>query len=452
MDELLADAAARAITYLRERDDRAVFPSDDDVRGLHGFVEALPEEGTDPRDVIRMLDEVGSPGTVASTGGRYFGFVTGGAQPVAVGASFLGAAWDQNSALGIMSPTVGVLDTIVGAWLTNLFGLPSGAQHHFVSGTSIANAMCLAAARDKLISDQGWDVPSDGLIGAPPLRVVVGAGAHSSVVKALRFVGLGQDAVITVPADEQGALVASELPEAGPPTLVILQAGNVNSGAFDPFDAVADHFEGTPTWTHVDGAFGLWAAASPAHRGLVAGIDRADSWATDMHKWLNVTYDSAIAVVKRPEDLLRSFHVGAAYLPDSVRLEPLHRGPAMSQRARPIETWAALKTLGRNGVVQLIDQCCAHAVRLADLLSEGGLRIHNDVVLNQVLVSLDDDEQTRTLVRAIQSEGSIWCGDSMWGERFVIRLSVSGWATTSDDIEHAAQTILGLAGTASANA
>ena len=442
MDELLADAAARAIRYLRERDDRHVYPSEEASLALQGFVEGLPVDGTEADEVLRMLDEFGGPGTVASTGGRYFGFVTGGAHPASVAAAWLAAAWDQNAGLGVASPTAAVLDTIVGDWLVELFGLPADSQHQFVVGTSAANAVCLAVARDHLLAEAGWDCVADGLIGAPRLRVVVSQEAHSSVTKALGFIGLGRNAVTTVPADAQGRISVEYLPDPGDPTLVILQAGNVNSGASDSFGLVADHFTDSPSWIHIDGAFGLWAATSPKHQHQVDGLDRADSWSTDMHKWLNVTYDSAVAIVRRREDLARTFQVGAAYMPDSTRLEPVHRGPDMSQRARAIETWAVLKSLGQSGVAQLVERSCDHARTLAAALESGGLVVHNDVVLNQILVGCNDDSETEALVNAVQRDGRIWCGGSEWRGRPVMRISVSSWSTTAEDIDVAAAAIM----------
>lgn len=450
MDETLAEAAARAITYLRERDSRPVFPDQPTIEALGEFVEGLATQGTDPAEVLRLLDEIGSPATVGSSGGRYFGFVTGGAHPVAVGASWLAAAWDQNAALGVMSPVAGVIDTIAGGWLSHLFGLPPGVQHHFVSGTSAANALCLAVARDRLLAEQGWDAVNDGLFDAPQLRVVVSEAAHSSVTKALGFVGLGRQNVVVVDADDQGRMDASALPAAGEPTLVITQAGNVNSGAQDPFAPIAAHFDGSPHWLHVDGAFGLWAATSPRRRHLVAGVELADSWATDMHKWLNTTYDSAAAFVRDKQDMARSFDVSAAYLPESSRIEPVGRGIDMSQRARAIEVWAVLKSLGSGGVAELTDRLCDHAAALAEALDRGGLTIHNDVTLNQILVSLDTDEQTEALLENVQTSGTIWCGGSEWQGRSVIRISICSWATTSDDIVAAAATILDAASSRSA--
>lgn len=445
-DTLLAEAAARAISYTRERGLRSIFPDADAVEGLNAFIESAPVEGTDPHAVLNLLDTVGSAGTVVSGAGQYYGFVTGGTLPVGLAASWLATSWDQNAALGVMSPTAGVLDTVAGAWLQRMLGLPAGTQHTFVSGTSVANSTCLAAARDRLLADMGHDSVENGLFGAPPFRVVVSEAAHSSVVKALGFVGLGRNAVVRVPADDQGRLRTEHLPEAGMPTLVVLQAGNVNSGSFDPFSDVADHFEGTPHWIHVDGAFGLWAAASEDRRFLTEGMDRAHSWAVDMHKWLNVSYDSAVAFVHNAEDLTRTFRVGASYIPDGAHLDPVHRGPEMSQRARAVETWAVLKTLGQSGVSELIDRCCRHARALADGLGAAGFTIHNDVVLNQVMVSLGSDAETEALLTAVSRVGTMWAGGSEFGGRKVMRMSVSGWASTEDDIDQTIATLIELAG------
>ncbi|MGI9606589.1 MAG: pyridoxal phosphate-dependent decarboxylase family protein [Acidimicrobiales bacterium] len=444
MDEVLAEAAARAIAYRRTVDARGVFPDEAAVLGLNEFVEALPDEPAAAAEVIAQLGEVGAPATVASTGGRYFGFVTGGVHPAGLAASWMSAAWDQNAAMGVMSPVAAVLDTVAGGWLTELFGLPASSQHSFVSGTSAANNMCLAIARDRLLHDMGWDSVQNGLRGSPEVRVVVSSAAHSSVTKALSYVGIGRDAVVSVTSDDQGRIDVKSLPAAGAPTLVVLQAGNVNSGACDGFDAVADHFEGSPSWIHVDGAFGLWAAASPSTRHLAAGMNRADSWATDMHKWLNTTYDSAVAVVRDPADMARTFQVGAPYLPGSSRLEPVQRAPDMSQRARGIETWAVLKSLGRSGVSDLIDRCCAHARRFAEELAAAGFTVHNDVVLNQVLVSLDSDEATQALINAVHTDGTLWAGASVWADRTVMRISVSGEATTDVDVGESIASLVAL--------
>lgn len=445
MDELLALSAARAITYLREVGERSVFPDEEAVSALDEFVTALPETSQDPRLVLDRLDRVGSPATVATTSGRYFGFVTGGTFPVGVGAAWLSAAWDQNAAVGVMSPTAAVLDTVVGGWLRRLLGLPQDAQHQFVTGTSVANAVCLAAGRDALLAAQGWDSVANGLFGAPPIRVVVSDAAHASVTKALGFLGLGRNRVVTLPSDDQGRLDANALPEAGEPTLVIAQAGNVNSGSFDPFNAIADHFAGTPHWIHIDGAFGMWAASSPKYNHLTAGVERAHSWATDLHKWLNTTYDSAVAIVRDRGDLARTFKVGADYVPGSSRLEPLDRGPDMSQRARAVEAWAVLATLGANGVAAHTERLCSLAARMATALDGiPGVTVCNDVVLNQVLVRLDTDEQTEALIEAVQASGKIWCSGSAWEGRRVMRVSVCDQETTAAAIDASAELLDGL--------
>lgn len=446
MTDVLADAAARAIRYLAEREIRPVFPAAAEVRALEGFVEPMPDRGAAPAEVLALLDQVGSPGTVVSNGGRYFGFVTGAADPVGIGAGWLAAAWDQNAALGIMSPTAGVLDRVVGSWLVQLFGLPAAAQVTFASGTSVANAVCLAAARDRVLLDAGWDCAADGLIGAPEVMVVVSEAAHSSVTKALGFIGLGRSRVTTVPADDQGRMRPDALRSTSGPTIVVTQLGNVNSGACDPVAEVVAHYAGDNAWVHVDGAFGLWAATTPSTAHLVAGMEAADSWATDMHKWLNVTYDSAVAVVADPASLARTFSVGAEYIPDSPGLEPLDRGPGMSQRARAVETWAVLKSLGRDGVEALIDRCCRLARRFAEELEEAGFTVHNEVVLNQVLVSLETDEATDALLDAVATDGRLWAGGSIWRGRRVMRISVSSAQTTDDDVDLAVAALIELAG------
>ncbi|MEM7276225.1 MAG: pyridoxal-dependent decarboxylase [Actinomycetota bacterium] len=442
---LLADAAARAAAHLAGLDDRAVFPPPEAVAALAELDVALPTVGRDPHDVLAELDRLGGPATVASPGGRYFGFVTGGAHPVGVGAAWLASAWDQNAAMAAMSPVAAALDRVAGRWITELLGLPVGATPTFTAGTSSANATAMAVARDRLLTEAGHDVVADGLFGAPPLRVVVG-DAHSSVTKALGLLGLGRDRVVRVPTDRQGRIVADELPAPGEPTLIVTQAGNVNTGSSDPFDRIADHFAGSPHWIHVDGAFGLWAAAAPERQVLVAGVQRAHSWATDLHKWLNVTYDSAVAIVRDAQDLTRTFTVGAAYLANEATLDPVHRGLDMSQRARAVETWAVLAHLGRDGVADLVERSCRHAGRLADELGSAGFTIHNEVVLNQVLVSLEEDGATDALLVAIPGDGTLWAGGSIWHGRRVIRLSVSGWATTDDDITRSIAALRRLAG------
>ena len=388
---VLEDAAARALAYATTIDERRVFPDATALDALAAFDEALSVAGQPIDATLRMLDEVGGPATVASTGPDYFGFVTGGTLPAALGASWLAAAWDQNAALPVMSPVAATLHGVVRRWLLDLLGLPGESAVAFVTGATVANASCLAAGRDALLATAGWDATEDGLFGAPPVTVVIGEQAHSTLRKSLGLVGLGRRRVVEVPADDQGRLRADLLPTDVPgPVLVCAQAGEVNTGAFDPFDAIADWVGERDGWLHVDAAFGLWACADPSRAHLVGGLDRADSWATDGHKWLNVTYDCGIAFVRRPADLARTFRAAAGYLPSGDQFEAMHHTPQSSQRARQIEVWAALRTLGRAGVERLVTDACDAAVVIAERLRSAGATIVNDVVLNQVLVRFDD--------------------------------------------------------------
>lgn len=444
-DDVLEVATAAALSYARTVDDRRVFPDEDALAALAAFDEPLPRTGVAPADTIRLLDRVGGPATVASTGSSYFGFVTGGTHPAALGAAWLADAWDQNAALPVMSPLASRLHDIARGWLLDLLGLPSGSGVVFVTGATVANASCLAAARDALLVDQGWDVPGDGLFGAPPLDVVVGERVHSTVSKSLSLVGLGKTRVHVVPADDQGRMRADLLPDLRGPVLVCAQAGEVNTGAFDPFDPIADWVAERGGWLHVDGAFGLWASADPGRAGLVRGLDRADSWATDGHKWLNVTYDCGIAFVRRPEDLRRTFAASAAYLPPSDVFEAMHHTPQSSQRARQIEVWAVLRSLGREGVARLVTDACDAAVQIADRLRAGGFEVLNEVVLNQVLVRYVDGTTTERLMAALQADGRVWCGATQWGGQTAMRVSVSSWKADRATAVRAAETILEVA-------
>ena len=352
--DVLHAASAAALEYAASVDDRRVAPDSQALAALAAFDEPLPDVGLDALATLRLLHDVGSPATVTNTGGRYFGFVTGATYPVALGSSWLVSSWDQNTALPVMSPVAAKLHDVVEGWLVDLLGLPAGTGVAFVTGATVANASCLAAARDALLARLGWDVQSDGLFGAPEIQVVVGDRAHSTLSKSLGLVGLGRTRVVVVPADDQGRLRAELLPDIDGPVLVCAQAGEVNSGAFDPFDAIADWLAERSGWLHVDAAFGLWALADPGRADLVGGLDRADSWATDAHKWLNVTYDCGIAFVRRPDDLRRTFAASAGYLPPDEGFEAMHHTPQSSQRARQVEVWAVLRTLGRQGIAELI--------------------------------------------------------------------------------------------------
>ena len=443
---LLADAAARSGRYLASIDERPVAPDAAALAGLDRFDERLPEVAGDPAATLALLDEAGSAATVASAGGRYFGFVIGGAYPVAVAASWLATAWDQNAALPVMSPVAARLHDVVTGWLTELLGLPAGSAAVFVTGASMANTAALAAARDHQLARVGWDVQADGLFGAPELTVIVGENAHSTVTKALGLVGLGRDRVRRVPADDQGRMRADCLPEdVTGPAVICAQAGEVNTGAFDPFPAILEWARRHEAWVHVDGAFGLWALADTSRSHLTAGLADADSWATDGHKWLNVPYDSGIALVRRPADLRRSFAAAAGYLPPDAGFEAMNHTPQSSQRARQVEVWAVLRTLGRQGVIDLIARTCRHAQTMAGFLSQAGLEVLNDVVLNQVLVRAATDDQTLALVKAVQQDGTCWCGPTVWQHRPAMRISISGWATTDQDVMHSADAIIAAA-------
>ena len=443
--DVLEAAASAALAYARTVDDRRVYPDDDDVAALTAFDEPLPAEGTDAADTLRLLAEVGGPATVASTGPSYFGFVTGGTHPAALGAAWLADAWDQNAALPVMSPVAATLQEVTRGWLVDLLGLPAGTGAAFVTGATVANASCLAAARDALLATLGWDSSGDGLLGAPPLDVVVGERVHSTVSKSLSLVGLGRHRVHVVPADEQGRMRPELLPDLAGPVLVCTQAGEVNTGAFDPFEPILDWTRERNGWLHVDGAFGLWAAADPSRADLVRGLADADSWATDGHKWLNVTYDCGIAFVRRPEDLRRTFAASAAYLPPSDVYEAMHHTPQSSQRARQIEVWAVLRSLGREGVARLVADACDAAVVIADRLRESGFEIVNDVVLNQVLVRYADGPTTARLMAALQADGRVWCGGTQWGGEAAMRISVSSWKTDRAAAVRAADAIVEVA-------
>jgi glutamate/tyrosine decarboxylase-like PLP-dependent enzyme len=448
---LLTDASQRALSYLGDLAERRVAPPPEAVAALGRLDFALPGSGLPASEVLSMLDEFGSPATVASGGPRYFGFVTGGALPVAQAAAWLAAAWDQNAALRVMSPAAALLDDVALRWVGELLGLPAGAGGCFVTGATMANASCLAAARDAVLTRHGWDAAGQGLVGAPPVTVVVGAEVHTTVRKALGLVGLGRDRARVLPVDDQGRILPSSLPVLNGPALVCMQAGNVNSGASDPFVPLTSWARDNGAWVHVDGAFGLWAAAAPSTAGQVTGIADADSWATDAHKWLNTTYDCGIALVRDPAALESAMAAQAAYLPGSAGREPMHFSPQSSQRARGIEVWAVLASLGHDGVARLVDRTCRLARRFAGGMREAGYGVLNDVVLNQVVVDLGDPTRTDAVIAGVQDDGTCWCGPTTWRGRKAMRVSVSGWNTTEDDIDRSITAIRSVSGKVARN-
>ena len=442
---LLDDAAARAKRYLAELAGRPVRPDPGGIAALSGFPAALPERGLEETEVLALLDGLGSPATVATAGPRFFGFVNGGALPVAVASSWLLAAWDPNVALGVMSPAAPHLEAIALGWVVELLGLPATTGGGFVTGASMANASCLAAARDAVLRRQGWDAAADGLVGAPPVEVFVGDEAHTTVRKALGLIGLGRDRARRLPVDDEGRILAEALPAITSPAILCLQAGNVNSGASDPFAPLVEWAHAAGAWVHVDGAFGLWAAACPSLAHEVGGVELADSWATDAHKWLNTTYDCGIALVRDPEDLAQAMQAAAAYLPRGAGRDPMRYTPQTSQRARGAEVWAVLASLGREGLAALVAASCAHARRFAAALVDAGHEVLNRVHLNQVVVDFGGAERNAAVIAALQQEGTCWCGPTQWRDRSAMRISVSCWATSTEDVEASIAAPLGAA-------
>ncbi|WP_374689107.1 aspartate aminotransferase family protein [Promineifilum sp.] len=446
MRPLLEDAAQRAIAYLEGLDARPVAPAPGAVAGLAALRHPLPDELTAPEAVLAQLDETCSPATMGIAGRRFFGFVIGGALPVSLAANWLAGAWDQNSALYNVTPATAELEQVALGWLVDLFGLPPSTGGGFVTGATVANFTALAAARHAVLKQAGWDVEADGLIGAPPVTVVVGEEVHPTLIKSLGLLGLGRNHVVRVPVDGQGRLRADALPPLSGPTIVCAQAGNVNTGAVDPLTDICEHANEAGAWVHVDGAFGLWAAAAPSLRHLTAGVELADSWATDFHKWLNVPYDSGLALVRDPDALRAAMSVTADYLPTtSPHRNPADYTPELSRRARGVEVWAALQSLGRSGVAELVERTCRHARRFAEGLRAAGFEVLNEVALNQVLVAFGDAETTQRAIAALQQEGTCWCGVTVWQGRTAMRISVSSWATGEEDVERSLEAMIQVA-------
>jgi glutamate/tyrosine decarboxylase-like PLP-dependent enzyme len=452
-ERALEEAAAHAAQFLNGLPDRPVGPraGADELRARLGG--PLPDGPTDPAEVVAQLAKLADDGLVASAGPRYFGFVVGGGLPAALAADWLAATWDQNAGLFVLSPAAATVEDVAADWLVDLFGLPATTSTGFVTGGTMANFTGLAAARHHVLAAAGWDVERDGLVGAPPVEVVVGAERHITLDMALRYLGFGSGRLRVVPADEQGRMRADLLAEAlaacQGPTIVCAQAGNVNSGAVDPLAPICEAAD-RDAWVHVDGAFGLWAAASPALRHLVAGLERADSLAADAHKWLNVPYDSGLAFVTRPDAHQAAFTKVAAYMlaGQTGERDADAFTPEASRRARGVPVWAALRSLGRAGVAELVERCCGHARRFAAAFDQAdGVEVLNEVVLNQVLVRFPDPGgdhagRTREVVRRVQDDGTLWLGGTAWHGMAAMRLSVSNWRTTDEDVDRSVEVIL----------
>ena len=443
---LLIDAAARGADYRENAAERHVAPSREAIAGVERFIEPMPEAGTDDNEVLAILDEVGSPATVTMAGPRYFGFVIGGSLPVTVATNWLTTAWDQNVGMHEVTPATSTLERVAMDWMIELFGLPQGSAASFVTGATVANFTALAAARNRVYWDIDWNVEADGLIGAPPITIIVSEETHPTVFKSLGLLGFGRNRVVRAPVDGQGRIDASRFPAINGPTIICTQAGNVNTGAFDPVGDICELAKPKGAWVHVDGAFGLWAAASPNRAHLCSGFAAADSWATDAHKWLNVPYDSGVAFVRDTAALKSAMAITAEYLMTETEFRnPSDFTPELSRRARGVDVWAALKSLGRQGVAEMIDQCCSNARRFANGLGEAGFDVLNDVVLNQVLVSFGDDATNRSIIEDIQDDGTCWCGVTVWQQKTAMRISVCNWSTTEHDVDRSLEAILAIA-------
>ena len=451
---LLGDAATYAAEFLEGLPERTVAPTATAEELRKELGGPLPDGPREPQLVVAELARAADRGIMATPGGRFFGFVIGGSLPAALAADWLTSAWDQNAGLYAAAPAASVVEEVCGAWLIDLFGLPEQVSYGFVTGCQMANFTALAAARHSVLEAADWDVEADGLVGAPPIRVIVGEERHVTIDRALRFLGLGTANLRMVPADAQGRMQADALrdalAESPGPTIVCAQAGNVNTGAVDPLRVICDAAQEAGAWVHVDGAFGMWAATSPTLRRHVEGIERADSWATDAHKWLNVPYDSGLVLCAHPAAHRAAMGSHASYLvhSESHERDELDWNPDFSRRARGFPVYAALRSLGRSGVGDLVDRCCAHARRFAEAFTQKpGVEMLNEVVLNQVLVRFldpggDHDARTRAVVKAVQEDGTCWLGGTTWQGKAAMRISVSNWSTTTEDVDRSVAAIL----------
>jgi glutamate/tyrosine decarboxylase-like PLP-dependent enzyme len=450
LSDLLRRTAERIADYRDSVGDRPVAPPANPARLREALGGPLPAEGAGPEEVIEQLATAAEPALVATAGPRYFGFVVGGALPAATCADLLTTGWDQVAFNSTTSPVAAAVEEVAGEWLREAFGLPADSSFGLVTGGQGANTVGLAAARHRVLARAGWDVEARGLMGAPPIRVLAGEERHATIDRSLRLLGIGAEAIESIAAGPQGATDADALAEAleadpESPTIVCVQAGNVNTGACDDLAAACDAGHRHAAWVHVDGAFGLWAAVSPAKRSLVDGIDQADSWAVDGHKWLNVPYDTGYVFCADPDAHAASMSYTASYLvghgEGSVRA-PSDYVPESSRRARGFATWAGLRELGRTGLAELVDRCCALARRFAEQLAAiDGVEIANDVVLNQVLVGFGSDERTDRLIAAVQRDGTCWMGGTTWRGRRYMRISVSNWSTTAADVDRSVEAI-----------
>ncbi len=445
--ELMADADARAARYIGSVQTRRVFPDHEALDGLARFSEDLPNKGRPPGEGLALLDDAGSPATVTSNGPRYFGFVVGAALPAAAAADRLIGAWDQGATLAMTSPVSAKVEEVAAQWILEILDLPRESAVGFGTSATACGITCLAAARRSLLKKHGWNLDEDGLIGAPPIRIVVSEKIHIVVLKALRILGFGKKDILLAPVDAFGRVDPARLPAVDDKTIVCLQAGEVNTGEFDPFPEIIPTAKAAGAWVHVDGAFGLWARASAPNRHLTEGIELADSWTTDGHKWLNTPYDSAMAICRDADALAEAMNSDAVYASGSKKAQK-NLTLEFSRRARGIPVWAALRALGRAGVAELVERHISQAKRLATELEAAGFEILNRVVLNQVLVRASSDQTTTWIRNEVERSGEAWFGGTIWDGRAAFRLSVSSWRTTDDDIGRLIALLIRLQGEA----
>lgn len=439
--DAVKSATECAYEYVSTINARPVFPTQTELDNLSNFDEGLPQLSSDASAVIRQLHQFAAPATVATTGGRYFGLVVGGSTPAAMGAAMLNAAWDQVAILEAASPAAIYMERVAAKWVLELLALPAGSSVGFTTGTSVGNLVCLAAARNAQYEKLGVNLDEVGMAGAPPLTVIVSEQAHVTVYKALGLLGFGKNQIKKIPCDKEGRILPGTLPHISKDSIVCLQAGNVNSGASDYFEKIIPQAKAAGAWVHVDGAFGLWASASAHKKHLLAGVEHADSWATDGHKWLNTPYDCGMAICRNPQAVHNVMTTIAPYLTEDTEMPPKDMVPEFSRRARGVEVWAAIKEMGSKGVADLIDRCCLHAGTLSKGLKEMGYTILNDVQLNQVVATIGNAEQLHEILSLIQEDGECWFGSTFWQGQHAIRLSVSSWATIDEDIKRTLKAI-----------
>lgn len=438
----LEQAKGYAFDYIDQSSERNVFPSDEAITNLKCFDEALPVATTSAEEILKQLHDYGSPATVSQIGGRYFGLVNGGVIPVSLAARWLSDTWDQNTPLYLSSPITSKLEEICELWLRQLLDLPERTVAGFVSGSSMAILCGLAAARYRILKNNDWDINRSGLHGAPRIRIITSRQTHGTVVKAVALLGFGIDNIEWVDVDDQGRIIASQLPDLDHKCIVILQAGNVNSGSFDHFDLICKKAKHANAWVHIDGAFGMWAGTSEQLKHLTKGMNKAQSWSVDAHKTLNTPYDSGIVLCTDKHALVNSLQASGSYIVYSENRDGMLYTPEMSRRARVIELWATLKYLGKSGVEELVDGFHHRAVELSQELARNDFNILNEVVYNQVLVACGNDEITKQTIRHIQQSGECWVGGAQWSEKAVIRVSICSWATTENDVRRTVNAFL----------